>query len=111
MSTAITRILKLRKGPDPQDVPVRIFWPINDKHAWDCRWEIVWPDRLRSNSGRGVDAIQALGHALQMIGTEIYCSEEHRSGHLVWTEGWSGYGFPVPAGIRDLLVGDDAKNL
>lgn len=110
MSIAITRVLKLGKGRDQRDVPVRIFWPVEDAHAWDCRWEIGWPDRRRGNSGRGVDAVQAITHALQMIGTEIYCSEEHRSGKLSWTSEWSGYGFPVPANIRDLLVGDDAKN-
>ncbi len=26
---------------------------------------------------------------------------------MFW-EGWKGYGFPVTAGIRDLLVGHDA---
>jgi uncharacterized protein DUF6968 len=55
------------------------------------------------------DAIQALLHALEMIGAEIYTSEEHRSGRLVWSDGWKGYGFPVSGRIRDLLVGDDAK--
>ena len=39
-----------------------------------------------------------------MIGAEIYASEEHRSGRLVWSDGWKGYGFPVPGRIRDLLV-------
>lgn len=111
MSAAITRILKLGKGRGQQDVPIRIFWPAADEHAWDCRWEIDWPDGQRSNSGRGIDGVQALGHAMQMIGTEIYCSEEHRSGHLAWTDDWSGYGFPVPNGIRDLLIGDDAKTM
>jgi hypothetical protein len=44
-----------------------------------------------------------------MVGTEIYCSEEHRSGNLSWDDDWSG--FPVPGNIRDLLAGDDKRYL
>ena len=82
--SAITRNLKLNIRGAALDVPVRVFWPVEDKGGWDCRWEIVWPDRQRTNSGRGSDAIQALLNALQMAGTEIYCSGEHRSGALSW---------------------------
>jgi hypothetical protein len=108
---AITRNLKMNVRGAALDVPVRVFWPIQDKGGWDCRWEIVWPDRQRANSGRGTDAIQALLNALQMVGTEIYCSEEHRSGKLSWDDNWSGYGFPVPGNMRDLLTGNDRKYL
>jgi len=111
MMNAVTRSLKIRTPGAEQDVSIRVLWPVEDKKAWDCRWEIDWPNRQRANSGRGVDAIQALLQALEMIGAEIYASQEHRSGTLVWGDTWSGYGFPVPAGIRDLLVGDDAKYL
>jgi hypothetical protein len=78
---ALTRNLKMTGAA--LDVPVRVLWPTEDKGGWDCRWEIVWPDRQRTNSGRGTDAIQAPLNALQMVGTEIYCSEGHRSGKLV----------------------------
>jgi hypothetical protein len=107
----LRRTLKLRKHDTVRDVSIRISWPMNDEKAWNCHWEIDWPDRQRSNSGHGVDAIQALVHAFQMIGAELYCSDEHRSGELLWNDSWHGYGFPIPAGIRDLLVGDDAKYL
>jgi hypothetical protein len=30
---------------------------------------------------------------------------------LSWDDNWSGYGFPVPGNIRDLLAGDDKKYL
>jgi hypothetical protein len=73
--------------------------PLGNRLAW---WQ-------RTNSGRGTDTIQALLNALQMVGTEIYCSEEHRSGKLSWDDNWSGYGFPVPGNIRDLLAGNDKK--
>jgi hypothetical protein len=108
---AMTRMLRLRGRAGEAEIPIRIFWPVQEKAAWSCRWEIDWPDRQRSNSARGFDAIQALINALQMVGSEIYCSDAHNSGKLVWVEERTGYGFPVPNNIRDLLVGDDAKYL
>ena len=107
---AMLRVLKRTNGGQDIEVPVRIYWPLEDKTAWSCRWEIQWPGRTRSNAARGVDAIQALVNALQMIGTELYCSEEHKSGHLSWENKWVGYGFPVPNNVRDLLVGDDKRS-
>jgi len=109
--TVMTRRLKIKAGHGDVDVPIRVFWPIEGDGAWECRWEIEWPDRTRANAGRGVDAVQALLHALQMVGTEIYCSDEHRSGKLSWVSGRTGYGFPLPASGRDPFVGDDAKFL
>jgi hypothetical protein len=44
-----------------------------------------------------------------MVGSEIYASSEHQSGQLTWTESRTGYGFPVPQNIRNVLVGDDAN--
>jgi hypothetical protein len=44
-----------------------------------------------------------------MIGAEIYTSDYHKLGQLIWREPAQGYGFPVPLSIRDLLVGDDAN--
>ena len=97
---AITRTLKMNVRGATLDIPIRVFWPIKDKGGWDCRWQIVWPDRKRTNSGRGTDAIQALLNALQMVGTEIYCNDN-----------WAGYGLPVPGNIRDVLAGNDRKYL
>jgi hypothetical protein len=103
----LTRILKLRDHGRDVEITVRISWPGQEQRSWACRWEIIWPDRRRSNFGRGTDAVQALISALQMVGSELYFSDEHRSGNLWWVEKWVGYGFPVPNNIRDLLVGDD----
>ena len=71
---------------------------------------------LESDAGRhawggGVDPAQALLSALQMIGAELYTSDQHRSDALMWLSPHRGYGFPVPQIIRDLLVGDDKKFL
>ncbi len=110
--SVIERQLKLDVGGDKSiTVPVRIFSPYLDGGSWFCKWEIQWPDRLFSIDAGGVDAVQALLHAMQMVGAALYCSEEHKSGHLSWTEGHKGYGFPVTNSIRDLLEGDDAEFL
>ncbi len=108
---AISRVLTVRSGGREVQIPIRIYWPVEDKSAWSCRWEIEWPGRKRSNFARGVDAIQSLINALQMIGAELYCSDEHKSGRLSWAKRWTGYGFPVPSNIRDLLMGDDKRSL
>ena len=44
----------------------------------------------------GIDSVQAILLALQMIGADIYTSSYHKSGHLMFEEAGQGYGFPVP---------------
>ena len=55
------------------------------------------------------NSVQALDIALRMIGAEIYTSDYHKFGNLFVEAPGRGYGFPVPATIRDLLIGDDKK--
>jgi hypothetical protein len=91
------------------EVPVRLFQPENDEGMWICRYEIDWPSQKRSHFAGGVDSFQALILALQMIGAEIYASAHHKAGSLKWFERYRGYGFPVGANLRDLLIGDDTN--
>lgn len=105
------RPLRLQIADEVVDVPVRIFSPIDTGSSWECRWEIHWPDRVRSSAAGGADAIQALVCALQIVGAELYTSDEHKAGRLMWSEPGKGYGFPVGQIIRDLLEGDDARFL
>lgn len=111
MASVMTRTLKLRNDGAVRDVVVRIFWPVAGDAAWNCQWEIDWPDQPRANSARGVDAVQALFNALTMIGAELYCSDAHQAGQLTWDEEWRGYGFPVSPSLRDMLVGEDKRFL
>ena len=104
-----TRLLVLRDKGHDIPIPIQIHAPEKVEARWDCRFEIGWPDGEAARWGSGVDAIQALLIAMQMIGAEIYASDHHRSGCLVWFEPGRGYGFPVTNNIRDLLVGDDKK--
>ena len=102
------RTLRLLESPGTT-IPVRIAMPTQLPVDWSCRAEIDWPDARWSRDVVGIDAIQALQLALQMIGTELYCSDLHRQGRLVWLAPGAGYGFPVPVVIRDMLIGEDRK--
>ena len=53
--------------------------------------------------------MQAIVLALQKIGTDLYMSESHLTGALVWDRPGAGYGFPLPSSGREALVGDDRK--
>ena len=104
------RLLTLQSTSGNVDVPVAIFAPEQDEAGhWSCRYRIQWPDRAREFSAEGVDSMQALVCALQMIAADIYTSDEHVSGRLMWGNPNEGYGFPVTRSMRDDLRGNDAK--
>jgi hypothetical protein len=106
------RVLILRESDRDTEIPITIFSPVQDKPgAWYCRYDVGWPEGLRSSEAWGVDGIQALLIALGKIGAELYTSNYHKSGRLQWREQGEGYGFLVAPSLRDLLVGDDAKYL
>lgn len=103
------RLLKLRGSTAEIDIPIRIFSPEqHESGSWSCRYEIDWPHRKWKSTGWGADAVQAILLTFQKIGIEIYTSEYHKSGKLMWEAPGKGYGFPVPHNARDLLIGDDA---
>ncbi|MDP2409032.1 MAG: hypothetical protein Q8M26_01970 [Pseudolabrys sp.] len=106
-----TRSLLWRTEIGAVEIPVRIFAPEKAAVDWICRFEIDWPSEKAERWGAGIDAMQALLIALQMIGAEVYASKHHRSGQLEWLTPGHGYGFPVASNIRDLLVGDDRRYL
>ena len=97
-------------GPPGKFIEIRIFAPESElSGSWSCRYEIDWPDRPRSMTAWGKDTVQALVIALNMIGSEIYTSEYHKAGELYFEKRGDGFGFPVPANLRDLLEGADAE--
>jgi hypothetical protein len=104
------RILKIRQSGTELEVPIRIYAPECDAtNAWSCAYEIGWQGAPRRFSSGGIDSVQALVLALQMIGAELYSSQHHAAGRLAWEEVGGGHGFPVPRTISDLLVGDDVR--
>ncbi len=99
-------------GPPAKYFEIRIFAPEREcGGGWICRYEVDWPEKPRTEKAGGLDSMQALVLALNMIGSEIYTSEYHKAGQLSLEGADGGYGFPVPNNLRDLLIGDDAKYL
>lgn len=105
-----TRALKLTRPEDAIDIPVRIFAPEQDGDGWICRYEIDWPEGRQKMAVGGLDSVQALVLALQMIGSDLYTSSYHKAGALSFSPS-GGYGFPIAQNLRDLLTGDDASYL
>lgn len=104
------RSLNLRTHSGVIKIPIRLFAPVKGaKDSWLCRYEIDWPEGRWAMEAGGLDAMQALYLAFCMIGSDIYTSNYHKAGQLYWETSGSGYGFPVPATLRDLLQGNDKR--
>ncbi len=103
----VSHALSLKTGDTVSVVAIRIYQPERSETFWVCRYEIDWPEGLRAFKSSGIDALQSLVLALQMIGAEIYSSAYHREGRLRAYGAEAGYGFPVAKSLRDLLVGTD----
>ena len=91
------------------NVPVTLYAPEGSGKHWHCRFTINWPNGVEESTTYGVDQFQAIILTLQMIGARLYFSDYHKSGRLYFEKSGSGYGFPVPKNVRDLLVGDDKR--
>jgi hypothetical protein len=107
---AATRTLQLRQGAGTTDVRVQIHVPENLGSHWVCNFEIGWPENNQLGHAGGLDAVQALYLAMQMIGIHLYANPAHKAGTLSWGDPGGGYGFPMPKGSGDLLVGKDRRN-
>lgn len=90
-------------------IPIRMFAPEDIGGGWKCRFEIDWPDNPIRSYGAGMDDFQALDLTQKRVALEIYHSAYHASGRLWWNSPGRGYGFPIIASARDLLVGDDKR--
>jgi hypothetical protein len=101
------RILHLNSFDKPS-IEVCLYAPQEQDGAFFCRYTIGWPNGIVESAGWGVDAIQAILLTLQKIGVDVYMSDAHANGSLIWREPDKGYGFPVPKNARDVLIGDDA---
>jgi hypothetical protein len=106
----MTRTLRLTNEAETS-ILIRVSAPVQEDIDWSCVLSIGWPDRMVERKIFGIDAIQSLELALRMIGTELYASEFHKAGQLMWLKPGAGYGFPVPNTIRGTLVGEDRDYL
>ncbi len=103
------RTLTLSTPSGDRDIRVSVDAPVGSGRDWSCVYEIAWPSGARRKQAHGVDALQALCLALQLVGTDLYSSNEHGEGRLRWEKAGDGYGFPVPRNLRDMLGGLDKE--
>ncbi|KRA55981.1 DUF6968 family protein [Devosia sp. Root635] len=105
-----SRVLQIVNDSGPSTpLEVRIYQPVVEDRSWACHYDIDWPNGPRKSAAHGVDSVQAINLAMTKIGAELYASDYHARGQLVFEKPGNGYGFPVPRPMRDALVGDDAK--
>jgi uncharacterized protein DUF6968/uncharacterized protein DUF3658 len=108
-STVVIARRTLTMEVDGRDVavPVTLYAPVDKTDHWCCEFEIAWPDKPKLGKGNGLDAVQALLIALEMVGINLYSSDAHKQGKLKLDEPHGGYGFPLNSALRDLYEGRD----
>ncbi len=75
-------------------VRVEIHLPARRKNGYGCEYVVQWRRRETRNVAVGVDEIQALVHALELVGCEIG-RIERQGAQLRWLDArWVSYGFP-----------------
>ena len=104
----VTHELFLKSQPVDVRIEIRLYQPVQFDKNWGCRYEIDWPEGSKTTMAYGLDSLQSLTIALQMIGSELYTSTYHADGLLRTSDQEAGYGFPVPPNLRDMLIGVDA---
>lgn len=109
MMTIGTRILTLLTEDGPRPVAIRMLQPRAWEGLYRCDYEIHWPDGTAKSFAAGNDELHAIMLAMQKIAQDLYMSRAHAERRLSWIKPWVGYGFPMPANGRELLIGDDKR--
>jgi hypothetical protein len=73
--------------------------PEGDGSIWVCAYEIDRPSGLMRSEIRGADGMQALLHALALLGVYAMNSDENLAGSLTWFDQSAHFGFPPPEAI------------
>ncbi len=113
MVIATRKLTVVTKSGATAEVVLRLFLPVASGEAWDCRYEIDWPEdgwpaRTVKSHAIGSDALHALQLAMQKLGVELHMTSYHKDRTMRWDD-WDGYGIALPKEGRDLMRGDDAK--
>jgi len=82
------------------DVSCRFFRPEPDGFSFRCRVEIEWPEGVRSKSAGGVDEVQALLLAMQLVHTDLLAARENDGRSVLWLDDRS-LGLPIAKSNRD----------
>ena len=107
VSTTARRALRGKTDKGDVEIAVTIFAPTADGANWSCVYEIEWPDLTRRNTALGVDPMQALILAQQLVGAGLYAARPGQIQTLDWLADDGSLGFPLPPSLRGFARGDD----
>jgi hypothetical protein len=78
-----------------QPMVVRFYQPTQQPtEEYKCEYEIRWPERTRRRHAYGVDSIQALILAMNIVHVELTISDHYKAGQLTYFS-TSDLGLPV----------------
>ena len=100
MSTTSKSFIERTVTVDGQGVSCRFFWPEPDSSSFRCRFEIEWPEGVRSRYAGGADEVQAMLLAMQMAHVDLLAARENDGRDVSWMDGAS-LGLPIADAIRD----------
>ncbi|WP_421990671.1 DUF6968 family protein [Qipengyuania sp.] len=72
---------------DGTELTCRFYQPVSDGQDFSCRYEIKWPDGLRSRSAWGVDSVQSLLLAMQAMHSDLLLRRERDGLEVRWLDG------------------------
>ena len=79
-----------------------------DETDYYCPYQITGLGRQRVSYAGGIDGVQALILALEIIGAKLYTSKEAKGRLLSWEGATNGIlGFSVPANLADIVPHPD----
>ena len=85
---------------DGRDLNCRLFRPEEDNGSFFCQFEIDWPQHKSSRRAGGVDEVQAILLAMQMVHGELLAVRENDGRRVTWLNDRS-LGLPIAESIRD----------
>ena len=100
-------MLHLQDGDEIRDVAVEIFAPTpadeKGSSTWKCEYRITGLSKTIDRQAYGVDGVQALILALEIIGVDLNFSDERKANLLYWFEPNDDLGFRVTESVNEGL--------
>ncbi|SEJ88031.1 hypothetical protein SAMN05428950_104114 [Sphingomonas sp. OV641] len=85
---------------DGRDAECRFFKPDEDRGSFFCRYEIDWPEGVKSKRAGGVDEVQALLLGMMTAHTDLLAARNMDGRVVEWLDERS-LGLPVTPTVRD----------
>jgi hypothetical protein len=95
-----TRVIDVEGRADKYVVEIGTPQQFEDDESWYCPYRITGPNREHRFAIVGIDSVQALWLALNVIGSELFVLNRDLGGKLRLL-GEEELGFPVPASALD----------